>query len=220
MLKYDCVRELPEKLTTSYIYLSSMQSIHLRKLSLSEESRTFCAYVATVVPCWVPHKPIASAMGYSLDAIERAELRYGYYVWATEFENVHSTWDFGEPILHIDGKKFRDSEHYYQSKKPVPWNTATWNAEKIDVMTRGVFEKMLQSLEARSLLLSTWNHPLVSIKPDLFWGFYGNSDDNASRSVNALAIILTTLRGSFRQICLGVADNVRKQIYPIDLKGV
>ena len=60
------------------------------------------------LPCWVPQRVVASAFGYDAAGIDLA-LQGGYgqdrpYLWATEFENVHTNWDFREPSVTVSGK--------------------------------------------------------------------------------------------------------------------
>ena len=209
MLSYGCLKELPPVLDRSYVYLSTLQRDPLMRIKHAKE---FVNTVAGFLPCWVPHRTLAAAMQISPDAIERAEQSFGFYVWATEFENVHSMWVFQEPTLTIDGTNYNDSEHYYHSQKPVPWDVATWEAMKVDVMTKAVWEKVLRSEDVRLLLLSTGGHPLVSIKKDYFWGFHPSND---KVSVNALAVILMSIRTALRRVCVEVSGHVRQEIYPL-----
>ena len=119
-------------------------------------------------------------------------------------------WVFQEPTLTVNGTNCNDSEHYYHSQKPVPWDMATWEAMKVDVMTKAVWEKVLRSEDVRLLLLSTREHPLVSIKTDYFWGFHPS---NKEVSVNALAVILMSIRTALRRVCGEVSGRVRQKIY-------
>jgi hypothetical protein len=65
-------------------------------------------YVNTL-PQWVSHREVAIALGYQLGGIERAEERFGVYQWATEFENVHTTWIYDEVPFEYDGVLFGGS---------------------------------------------------------------------------------------------------------------
>ena len=38
------------------------------------------------------------------------------YLWATEFENVHSLWRYKEPPITIDGRTYRWSEDFYRAQ--------------------------------------------------------------------------------------------------------
>ncbi len=71
------------------------------------------------LPCWVPHRSIADALGKSHDAIEAAEAACGGrgYRWASEFENVHLFWPFEEPGFVAHGVRFAGSEQFYQLHK-------------------------------------------------------------------------------------------------------
>lgn len=71
------------------------------------------------LPCWLPHRAVADALGFSHSAIEAAEARLGGkgYRWASEFENVHSLWPFKEPGFVVHGIRFAGPEQFYQLHK-------------------------------------------------------------------------------------------------------
>ena len=67
---------------------------------LSQEQRSICEHLDALhsyvphLPCWAPHRIVSNALGYGEMGIQNALQRSDFdqpYVWATEFENVHST---------------------------------------------------------------------------------------------------------------------------------
>ena len=184
-MEMQCVKELPDTLPTSYVYLSTLQEevINDRELELLYDC-------ISSLPCWVPHRRIANALGLPHTQIEAAEQRFGRYVWATELENVHSMWRFQEPQLMIHDKKWKSSEKYFNGQKPKPFNKDLWNAWRDDVMRVAVCAKYDASAEVRRVLGATKNHPLVAIKKDSYWGFDADDVD----SVNMLPALWVGLR--------------------------
>ncbi len=71
-------------------------------------------------------------MGFGTASIDAAEGAKGKYLWATEFENVHSTWRFQEPGFHVqvqDSKiHFGGSEQLYQLLKVGDIGSPEFNA--------------------------------------------------------------------------------------------
>jgi len=179
---------LPETLPEPLVYLSARQRLVVQRYRELQD-------LVDDLPCWVPHRRIAQALGHDESGIRLAmeSLQGRPYVWATEFENVHSVWRYQEPTLTIDGKKYPNSEEYFHSQKPQPFDKALWDGGlRVEVMQRGVRAKLLADDELRALLLSTHPHPLLSLKPDAFWGF-----DPRRGGENMLARLLMTLRAEF-----------------------
>ena len=147
------------------------------------------------LPCWIPHREVANALGYGELGINNALKRCpdGPYVWATEFENVHATWIFDEPELKINGMTYEGSEHFYQSQKPFPFDSVLWKAQRDDVMRVALHHKFSACGDLRALLLSTRHHPLLSIKRDSYWGVFSDGTGE-----NKLAILLEELRTQLR----------------------
>lgn len=81
---------------------------------------------AACVPCWVPHRAIAEALGYGTEAIDAAAARFGNYLWASEFENVHTTWPVVEPGFTFNNVAFRGSEQLFQACKVGPVGSAAF----------------------------------------------------------------------------------------------
>jgi len=164
---------------------------------LSLEQRDICLSnpdlqsYAPHLPCWVPHRLVSNALGYGEAGINQALKRChnGPYVWATEFENVHATWNFNEPIITVDGKQYRGSEHYYHAQKPYPFDSKLWDSQRVSVMKIAIYHKFTASSKLTDLLLSTHSLPLLSIKRDSFWGVLPNGQGE-----NKLAELLMDLR--------------------------
>ena len=121
---------------------------------------------------------------------------------------VHQHWRYDEPRIEVDGVqcagccsandisfalneyfRYKDTEAFYHSQKPQPFDDEAWKARREEVMMRGLRLKFAACADARALLTSTWPHPLLSIKCDTFWGF-----DPVSGGSNALAKLLMQLR--------------------------
>ena len=74
---------------------------------------------AVALPCWLPHRRLADALGHPHTAIVAAEAACGGrgYRWASEFENVHDLWPFQEPGFVAHGVRFSGSEQFFQLHK-------------------------------------------------------------------------------------------------------
>ena len=75
----------------------------------------------------------------------------------------------------------------------MPFDDATWEAQRVDVMRRAVRAKVTASTEVQQLLLATGDHSLLSIKAGRFWGF-----DPKRGGENMLARLLEELRQELR----------------------
>lgn len=177
-------KQLPAALDEPYYFLSSNQYevIQQRMPSL----RGYLDYL----PVWIPHRLIAEALGFSDEGVRRGlEFTSGRpYVWATEFENVHSHWNFEEPEIEVQGVSYASVEAYYHSQKPTPFDNLQWESQRCHVMRQGLREKFKRP-ELASLLVSTGSHPLVSVKPDRFWGV-----DPKLGGENTLGVLMEEVR--------------------------
>mmetsp|Transcript_11159 Transcript_11159/g.16460 ORF Transcript_11159/g.16460 Transcript_11159/m.16460 type:complete len:205 (+) Transcript_11159:61-675(+) len=176
---------LPPTLDQPLIWLSALQRAVCQKHAALRE------YVP-LLPCWVPQRRIAEALGHSSQGIETALESLGGqpYVWATEFENVHTTWRYDEPALHIDGERYPCSEDYFHAQKPKPFDKSLWDgALRVAVMRKGVRAKFEADTALQDLLRATHPHPLLSLKGDTFWGF-----DPKWGGENMLARLIMELR--------------------------
>ena len=160
-------KELPKLLGEPLIYLSARQRAVCRKHSKLKS-------IADHLPGWVSQAVVASAFGKSKRGIRTALAITGNkaWVWATEFENVHTTWKYPEQRITVDGTSFPDSEFYYHSCKPTPFDNEKWLSMRYQVMDQAVKAKLQSSKEVRELLIQTHPHPLISIKDDEYWGVH------------------------------------------------
>eukprot|EP01062_Namystynia_karyoxenos_P052924 TRINITY_DN42639_c0_g1_i1.p1 TRINITY_DN42639_c0_g1~~TRINITY_DN42639_c0_g1_i1.p1 ORF type:complete len:238 (+),score=33.25 TRINITY_DN42639_c0_g1_i1:77-715(+) len=157
----------PGELREPYIYLARHQHATVRK-------HPPLACFADRLPGWVPQRCIAAALGHGPGGMQRAMESLGGrpYVWATEFENVHSLWRYREPQLVIGGVRYGCSEEYFHAQKPRPFCAELWNARRVEVMRTAVRAKYAADRDTlRPLLLATRGYPLLSVKSDAFWGF-------------------------------------------------
>ena len=191
--------KLPDRLDRPMIYLSREQMKVLEDddklrgvrdiiygLELREEGG---------LPGWVPAEVIAKAFGYGMDGITKATAWAAGtpYVWATEFENVHKGWKFTEPCITVDSKAYASAEAYYQAQKPAPFDADAWSKVRVEVMYKAIRAKVEAAPEVKELLLSTKNHPLVSIKGDAFWGVHPEKGGQ-----NALGLLWMRLRAELK----------------------
>lgn len=101
---------LPPDLPEPYYFLSAAQA---DKAAKYEALRPY----AELLPGWLPHRLVAQALGYDNRGIDAAVAVHQSYAWATEFENVHSFWDFVEPGFDFEGLRWAGSEQLYQALK-------------------------------------------------------------------------------------------------------
>ena len=98
-----------------------------------------------------------------------------------------------DSIVDLCGR-YKDNEAFYHAQKPRPFDEAAWGGRRVEVMMRGLRLKFAACARARALLVSTWPHPLLSIKCDSFWGFHPVAGGS-----NMLAVLLMQLRDELRQ---------------------
>lgn len=149
------------------------------------------------LPVWVPARQVADALGYSQTGVDIAQASLGGtpYLWATEFENVHSNWIFSEPKIQVDGNWYENSETYYHEMKPRPFDEGLWIQQRERVMYTACRAKLVASPHLRDLLLKTHPHPLLSIKSDRVWGFDATSSNPKTQGgQNLLALIWMRIR--------------------------
>ncbi len=203
-------------LTEPLCYLSLEQEPVLRAKGLDD--------MVPELPGWVSQERVSRALFGDRGAqlvVDTAQ-RFGTFVWATEFANVHGTFAFTEPPITVDGEQYPGPEAYFQLQKsfgtpshdaakaamkaiidPIEaWGVgrahdlrADWDQAKVEVMRTALRAKFTQSTELRELLLSTGTHPLVQLKPDdKFWGSGRNG-----RGKNMLGVLLMELRAELKQ---------------------
>lgn len=207
------MRTLPTVLTDSRCYISTdpnhqkLQRKHGWSTPLGE---------------WHPQLVVSQSLfGASGAATIRAcEAHYGFFVWATEFSNVHAKFSFAESRIIVDGEEWAGSEAYYQAQKSFgtpdypkvkrlmqnadPMQAyyiggshalrSDWDQVKDQVMAKAVLAKFTQNDSLKELLLSTGDHPLVQVKPgDPHWG-----TGSKSNGKNMLGVLLMELRTALR----------------------
>ena len=170
------------------IYLSKEQ------YEIIKETKNNVKICVKSLPTWVPATSIAGYFGYNESGICNAcEAFGGPYMWATEFENVHSTWNYTERPIRVDGHEYECSELYYQARKPHHTDfSQKAQDERITIMKKGMWQKFTNadnSDELLNLLVSTYPHKLVAIKTDVYWGF-----DAKDGGQNQLGNILMEMR--------------------------
>ena len=133
--------------------------------------------------------------------------------------------------VHIDGKEWATSEHYYQAQKfldhelaerirllPTPGEAMAegnnrihpirpgWRQMKADVMLKAVRAKFTQHRKLGEILLRTGTRSLVEHGADAFWG---DGMDGSGR--NVLGEILKQVRTELRAQH-GRHDDIRQQV--------
>lgn len=190
-LPRDFLKSLPAALPKGepYYFLSDKQ----RKIC--ERHKELAPY-APHLPGWVPHRRVADALGHPHSGIEAAlrRLEGRPYVWATEFENVHTFWNYSEPGFTVEGRKYQGSEDFFHKQKPLPFNKAVWDGDgrglgHRDQVMRMAVQKKFADPELQELLLASNPHPLLSIKGDEYWGVRPTGQGH-----NMLAELLMELR--------------------------
>ena len=125
------------------------------------------------LPCWVPHRSIADALGKSHGAVEAAEAACGGrgYRWASEFENLHMLWPFEELGFVAHGVRFAGSEQFYQLHKHPdarlwPAETTPSFEEAISRVANGSAEEAYRwgwFLSRRCLMRDDWETAKVGV---------------------------------------------------------
>jgi N-glycosidase YbiA len=190
---------------------------------LNESYQSFCDTrlgVPLPLPCWVLQDLISEKLfGTSgLRTLQTIVQNAGPSLFAPEFANVHSTFEWREPPLLVDGVLYTSGgpEAFFQGQKAVgtvdegevarrivtadpdeAFNIgrnselrADWNEVKDEIMYKGVFAKFSQNNRLKQLLLSTGRLPLGQVKPnDSYWG-----SGNNGKGRNVLGSILMKVR--------------------------
>ncbi len=153
---------------------------------------TFDQPLEDVLPCWIPQSIVSQRLfGHSGVAIVDAVFKHNGLpsLWATEFSNVHSTFDFEETPITIDGEEHMGTEQYFQLMKAFGTSSfavaqnamrhatpdeafgigrsvtlrSDWESVKVDVMRTALRAKFTQNPTLKQLLLSTGNSDLVHV---------------------------------------------------------
>jgi len=106
---------LPKQINQSYCYIAD-NPLHQ---ALVKQWGIQCT-----LPEWVLQIDVSRAIGGApyVQTVKACEQHFGYFVWATEFANVHATFHFDpQPIIvdgeEVDGEEYANSEAYYQCMK-------------------------------------------------------------------------------------------------------
>ena len=199
------------KLKESYCYFDD-----------TEQRRGFCVRmgIKATLPAWLPQRLISRTLfGKQGDVtVRRCEKHYGFFLWAPEFSNVHTTFAYEESPITVDGTQYACSEAYFQSMKSLgqPGHEEShesirildpdqafrmgqacrlrpdWEKAKRSVMARALRAKFTSNDRLQELLCSTEKSPLLQIKPgDAYWGTGPRSDGQ-----NMLGQLLQELRAT------------------------
>jgi hypothetical protein len=118
----------PARLSESLFYLCASQRAIVERLPLPAAAPLRA--LAAQLPGWVPYRLVQLAQGHTTGAIDAAERSWGPFLWATEFENVHSSWTgFAEPGFEFQGRHWRGSEQLYQACKAGEPGSAPFEAQ-------------------------------------------------------------------------------------------
>ena len=218
------MRTLAPRLEEPMFFLSKEQAdVITARTSLM---RQHLGVYVPFLPGWLPYSVVTRACGHSAAAIRGAQESCAGggrpFVWATEFENVHTTWSFREPGFTFRGVKWGGSEQLFQCQKVGEIGSAAfteeaprfgaateaqatslgraaklridWEEARVPAMVVATREKFTQDEGLRHLLLGTYPHALVSVKDDAFWG---SGPDGKGR--NFLGRVLMALRETLLQ---------------------
>jgi len=164
---------------------------------------TFCVHklgFAPDLPCWVSQEHVSQKL-FGDSGVRSLKLTEDYhqqfFLWGTQFSNVHTTFNFEEPAILISNITFPGPEQYFQLMKSYGTSDfqkakmemeradpteaykigrkykmrADWDQVKESVMYQAVLAKFFQDDNLGLLLLSTRDHLLVQLKPvDAYWG--------------------------------------------------
>jgi len=85
---------------------------------------------------WIPPYIVAGALVFDAKGIDRAvaDLQGRPHVWATEFENVHTTWEFSESEITVQGNTYSCTE----VQKPVSFDRSEWLTCRVAAMREGL----------------------------------------------------------------------------------
>lgn len=210
------------------VYLKTVAGITLQRsyFYMSDSHHYFCTTKLKQqlpLPCWVSQELISrSLFGDSgVRALKLTENHHQrFFLWATEFSNVHTTFLYAEQPIVIDGVSYSGPEHYFQGQKSVGTPDAEkaqlllktadpdqaygigrscqmradWESVKDKVMLTALTAKFTQHPELKELLLETGDNLLVQLKPnDSYWGT-GPNGKGKNRHAEILMQVRTELK--------------------------
>ena len=223
------------------IYIKSLIGFDLDRsyFYLGSDQARFCAVSLKCelpLPCWIEQEFMSRIIfpEKGVDNVKKTEAHHGeFFVWATEFSNVHNFLEFNEKSITIDGVEYPGPEHYFQLQKSKgtvdeekaknlmknsdsyqAWQVGNslkvgdnWDKEKDDVMLTALRAKFSQNEEVRNLLAETVGKKLVQLKPnDSYWG---TGPDG--KGLNQHANLLTIIRS---ELCENNSEQVEPPISP------
>jgi hypothetical protein len=123
----DIIPQFPVVLDEPHIYLSRSQTDTCKR---NDKLKNL------VLPDWVSLRLVVDTLKDGQDGIHHEVEYMGHkpWLWSTEFENVHMTWNFEEPRLTIDDKEYKDSETYRVKRGHQPGQECS-TGEEIEVIT-------------------------------------------------------------------------------------
>jgi len=223
------VPTIPSQKPKAPIVLKNLHGVHLRSsyFYLNEAQDNFCVQKLGFLPdlpCWVSQELISEKLfGESgVTSLKQAEKHAGkFFLWATEFSNVHTTFTFIENPIIVKGIEYPGAEQYFQIQKSVNTNDqqrafeelriATpeqafslgrkfqlrpdWEDIKESVMLEALEAKFTQNRRLRDLLLATGDHTLVQLKTSD--GYWGTGNDGTGR--NRQAVLVMEVRKKLRE---------------------
>ncbi len=211
-------------------------------LGNTTSNRAFCQkYFGNVpnLPGWVAQELISVALfGDAGHAhLRLVEQDGGPFLWATEFSNIHSTFDYEEKPICIGGEKFPGPEQYFQIMKSSKTNSNVlarecimnadpieafrfgndvfgmrpdWDQVKDGFMLKALNAKFSQHVSVNELLLSTGKHRLVQIMD--FDSYWGTGEDGGGQNKHGVILM------KVREILLQARQPVLQPIeLPLDL---
>lgn len=197
---------LPSMLPVSApLYLKSIAGVKINRsyAYLSEEHHYFCTSKLGTqfpLPCWVSQEFISKKLfgEAGIRALKLTENHHQrFFLWATQFSNVHTTFQYNEKSITIDGCTYSGPEQYFQGQKSVGTPDelkaqlllknanpdqaysigrhcamrSDWETVKDNVMYKALEAKFTQHKALKQLLLETDGYLLVQLKPnDSYWG--------------------------------------------------
>lgn len=180
----DFFKTLPVELPPGepYYYLSAAQKDICSR-------RSQLARYAPHLPGWVPHRQVADALGHDHTGIENALKRLDEcpYVWCTEFENVHSFWNFREPRFRVGKCSYHGSEDFFHKQKPSPFDKEIWDGPgpgrgRRDQVMRQAVQMKFQDEELKALLISTGENMLARLLMEHRAELLADAGDSANAS--------------------------------------
>lgn len=135
-----------QKLKGSYYYLSRDNMDNMK--SAVKYPQHLVPYLRvlnrdpSLMGLWISHRAVSAAAGYDTQRVDAAEEKYGFFLWAPEFENYHqSMWDYVEKGFYAHGAHWRGPEQYFQFHKLKKcWQTDKLRKEVANMTESAAYE--------------------------------------------------------------------------------